>query len=311
MKFLRLEDGHGYSEMSVGLACGALAAGYGMDYESLPRDQFVSRASAGDPTVAVVLFEAANLAKAHLTVRSLRRAFPNARVVAVGSDTVFWLAKGQDEYDSPADVDLHLDTMRGPVGRYRERGITADLWWWTISETLLAGALAYDYPPPGVRPAEFVALWGVGHADQYRNRVRDQMVRCGVKVVGAGACDYSLPSLRRAYQSARFTLGTTSPSWTAPHRTMKGFRDWVGPALGTPLIYDDHPEVGGWPVPVYEYDRPETAARVAYREYLTDWEGLLRSQREWLAVNTIDRQLRAMFERCGIVSGSEWQIGSQ
>ena len=39
---------------------------------------------------------------------------------------------------------------------------------------------------------------------------------------------------------------------------MKGFRDWIGPHMGSMLIYDDYPDIrkhfqGGELVPLYEY----------------------------------------------------------
>lgn len=203
--------------------------------------------------------------------------------------------KGGREFERPQDVDLWLDLLDEVNEYYQKQSIKTDSWMWTASDDLV---LDYLQRPRPEKTVDFIGLFNIG--GMYRKRLTYHLDRSFKKNV-FGKVGYGIDELYDAYSSSKFTLGTTSgcPGWGCVGRTMKGFRDWIGPACGSVLIYDDHPDViRKYPCPTYPYDDyakiPEIVAGI-------DYEKVLLEQQDWIKNNTLEKQFMRLFHKYGLV----------
>lgn len=276
--------------------------------------------------VRLIVLHAAHLKIARLTTGELKQAYPRAKLVTLGSDFIYYTRRYPDRHEGllvdprgyefvrVEDVDLHLDLMNEVVEKLRVDGIPSARWYWTASaEGLrLAGELCAEEPEPE-KTCDVIcyANPNVSAPGGYRPRLTRELVARGRKIQWGGTTEFVtlspdvLRDIYRTYRSAKVSLGTSSPSWT-PCRTAKGWRDWIAPALGVPLIYDDLPEaidiqgpagLGQCPLNTFAYG---------------DWEGLeallkqyddhrLRetvvcNQRKWIKENTLEKQFARVFD---------------
>ncbi len=91
---------------------------------------------------------------------------------------------------------------------------------------------------------------------------------------------------------------------------MKGWRDWVAPPLGIPLIYDDLPDVTQWagpaaiseiPLETFPYEDGE-ALEALLRKYddAAYAARIAAMQAEWSEAHTIEKQFSRIFDYYGI-----------
>jgi len=253
---------------------------------------------------AVFIVEDAFAARGNWSAKTLRTFVPNGKIVIQGGDTAYLLEQNRSTGFNRFQVDLWLDTMRPVVEQFRSEGIISDIWKWTISKQFMEWAKTYS--ESNVKQAETRSVISLIVANtEYRKRLvqtfRDSKY---ILTVGTGKIS-SLPNvLFPLYFNSIVAVGTTSPSWTGNLRTMKGFRDWFAPFLGTVLIYDDHEQIineyGGHDVlPIYEYDRQQSVLELI--DELVDepekYSSFLKKQQVWAEANTIDQQLEDVFTR--------------
>jgi hypothetical protein len=312
MKLVHILDPQPYSLLTVHRAIADYCQPRGQRV-AYTMAQLQQRRMERDSQVSVVVFESALLKLSRTRVSDLRQFFPGAKLVALGSDTVWYLRggvhppyegwllydrAGKAEFFSPHEVDLFLDMLDEVVEAYQARGIRADSWMWTISEAMRS---YMENKPLQAKSCDFISLFTQqpSSGDNYRQRLV-QHLRAGGVSVQVGGVGYDLDGLAQAYGRARFTLGTTSPSWTTGIRTMKGFRDWIGPCRGSVLLYDDHPDIVRkyTAVPTHPYGDFDALIQLTRS---IDYDAVLQAQRAWIAENTIDRQLERLFARHNIV----------
>lgn len=118
-----------------------------------------------------------------------------------------------------------------------------------------------------------------------------------------------LRGIYRTYRCSNVCLGTSSPSWPE-YRAAKGWRDWISPSLGVPLIYDDLPEAsdGVWPaalskppIDVFSYEDWDDLSRLLKTYDNHDYrDQMVKKQKEWVADHVIERQFERIFSHYGL-----------
>lgn len=262
----------------------------------------------------VFFFESAVLKMCLLTTGDLRGFFPNAKLVAIGSDTIVYIngyrhihggpkcltdEKNNAEFQSIYDVDLFLDLLDECTDNYTNKGINTHSWMWTISEYLIEELDRLDNIENKTR--DFICIAAM--YTTYRKNLVNYMHRARRDILVGGAhgssVSYTPKWINEEFGKAIINLGTTSPSWTGV-RTMKGFRDFVSPFCGTPLIYDSHPDVvRKYPcVPTYDYDNFDSILEL-FRELYSDKDKYYKTvdeQKTWARENTIYKQFKKLID---------------
>lgn len=303
--FVYLTTGLAFKALGDILGCEAIVSDYPVwGHRKLEKD------SGND---AVVLFEAAYLDYVKMSTKELRSFFPNAKFVALGSDTTYYVTNKKGfQFDSPLEVDLFLDSMDHVCEDYAKLGIKTDSWMWTTSGENLRQVTEFTKNNPAEKDNDFVSVlapWTITREGSYRKAMVDYLRARGYTFEqggGNGHMDKDVEKIYRTYVRSRFTLGTTSHD-NPTIRGMKGWRDWIGPHLGAALIYDDHPDVlrkyhNNGLVPVYPYGDFEKICVLADELKANSrlFDALLERQRQWAEANTIERQLASLLIKHGI-----------
>lgn len=296
---IELVDGQPYYLLTVNLALRNVAKQLGLCYathEEMPECNYDS----------LVVFSAANL-RSGLTTAELRRQYPNGKLVCISGDAIYFRHRGIDEFDSPLEVDLFLDLLDGMVEYYRGSGVNADAWMWTASETVVNDFMKRNRPK--TQNVDFIGLFS--KRLPYRHQLWKTIQDGGFSFINRPntgrtkmVVGFGLDELYVAYSKCRFTLGTTSSSERRLSkatflRSMKGFRDWLGPACGNVLIYDNHPDIiKKYPCPLYDYDKPETIFGLIKN---IDYAKVLTEQQDWLLDNTLEKQFLRLFKKHSLI----------
>jgi hypothetical protein len=298
MKLYHLRDEVvNYSSLTINKGCEGLAKLLDVGYVILSRDQYKALDFSVEDD-SVFIFEAAVLRGMETTHTAIKGLANNVKTVCLSGDAIYFERTknyGGYEISEPEKVDLFLDLMDEIVDIYRGRGINADSWMWTTSQYLVdeftkrAGEIATT------KTHDFIGLWKTCWGDDEQRRyLLEHLDKSNRSIIKSGEVSYELGDIYGKYASSWFCLGTTSPSWTAHVRTMKGFRDWIAPLCGTVLIYDNHPDVVRkfTCVPLYEYGNHQAVIDLADKiRGDGSYHDILVKQREWVVNNTIEKQL--------------------
>lgn len=305
MKLYCIRDTEPYSYLTVWYDYQELAALRG--YEFISFDSIHELLSlVHDESPCLFIAEAATLQRIHL--RNIKKCLPNSYVVILGSDTIH---HGLDPSINPEvpgaleHVNLWLDLVQAVVDSYRHYGMNAALWHWTTSEwyvqefcSIAAGLPAKD---KGTRSVDLIGLFR--NNTDYRKKLWAGLEAEGLPCKKSGqGISYDPKELYDAYSSSLLTLGTTSPSWTNC-RTIKGFRDWIGPLCGSMLIYDNHPQIRNeyeHLIPIfYDYDDPIGDIKFWVDSCRNVFDAvscqtIIDIQADWVRQNTIVKQLHKL-----------------
>lgn len=256
----------------------------------------------------LLLFEIGNPQHAGWSASRLKEYFPNAKLVTFCSDTIYYQVNGLQPQLDPSLIDLHLEIMPQSIDWLKEKGAPlVDRWVWTISDELckLANEYLMTEPAPE-RIYDFIGVYHPGtiaNPDCWRHHAVRHLTEAGYKFTqggGNGHEDKDIYRLMKHYRQSRCTLGTSSHNRAELTRLgcCKGFRDVLGPLLGSVLIYDDHPNILSYypfPLPTYKYDNFESITKLYSRlfHHVNDWHryDVLESQISWIKSNTVDKQL--------------------
>ena len=315
------EDSKPFVSLSTGKAFSNLSSYYDCEVQvkdfNYWRNREIDSDSGND---VVVIFESVYLELAGMSTRDLREYYPNAKFVAMGSDTIYYLVTNKNngyQFDSPFEVDLFLEKMEDCIDQYRARGINVDHWMWTASDWLLDYVQKFDEGKKfEEKENDFIGLYAphtIQRPNSYRNKMVNFLASKGKKFTqggGSGHDDPDVDKIFQQYANIKFTLGSTSHDNPLFHG-MKGFRDWIGPHMGSMLIYDDYPDVrkhfqGGELVPLYEYGVFEgiLAIHDHYSQNTDQYYEVIEHQKAWALDNTIEKQLVKLFTKHGIIDES-------
>lgn len=257
--------------------------------------------------VDFVIFEIGNPQHAGWTTQELKNTFPNAKLIALCSDTCYYLANNLGPQMDPTGIDLHLELMPNCFQWLKDNGAPlVDRWFWTISDRLLSMANTYyiKCSPVLYKIYDFIGVYHPGslsNPDCWRYKAVKRLEQVGKTFTnggGNGHEDNNWNRLFEHYCRSKFTLGTTSHN--RPELTtmgcVKGFRDSLGPILGSLLIYDEHPNISSMyhnTVPFYNYNDFDSIVELIKHIMSCDYlyNNLLLKQINWNIYNTIDKQL--------------------
>lgn len=281
-----------YSELTVHPALRNIARELGWTYKVFVRGEEVNQQE------GLIVFAAARMKLEKITTGELRKQYPNLKQVCLGSDTIlYWKMKNCFEFIDPTETDLFLDLLDEVVEGYGRLGMKTDSWMWTASDDIIRNFMARPRLP---KTKDFIGLFRCSSRGKAYRKKLWHIIGSRYQNNIIGHVSYDLNELYEANSSAQLALGTTSPSWTYSYRTMKGFRDWIAPACGTVLIYDNHPDIlrKYWTCPTYDYDKPESIFELVAS---LDYEKVLAAQQAWILDNTIEKQFLRIFRKHGLV----------
>ena len=298
MKIIHVFDSNQYSALTVHKAISKLCSKLQIKDEVIDFQYHYKKDTSKD----IVYFSEAHLInRSRVNLSHVRDGFPNAKLVVLAADTIHDIELGKDHVGTPEYCDLWLDTVDEAANVYQARGIKTDTWMWTISEYLLEEMRIRQSRNAQKKNVDFISL--LACQTPYRWELSAFLEKHKLLITRKNV-PYELDGLHEAYSKSRFVLGTTSPSWTVG-RTMKGFRDWLGPPCGTVLVYDDHPDVIKKYVncPIYKYDDLNSLYRL-YHSLVnnpTYYQSVLSAQQEWIDQNTLEIQFEKLFRKHNIL----------
>jgi hypothetical protein len=223
----------------------------------------------------------------------IRGKFPNAKLVMMAADSIYY---GFPDA-SPWKVDLWMDTVKAAVAKTTK--FPAEHFYWNVSETILKDIQASQIKIEKTR--WFVSLCHAASAE--RTRFMNDL-RCHGKEVLWNQNLWDLHKIYEMYATCWFALGHTSPVHDNKARSMKGFRDWIAPELGTILIYDDYPDIRDLEiVPMYRYLDAGSVINLADRLKNDKgyYEQILGLQKKWAWDNSLEKQITRAFKKYGFL----------
>lgn len=271
-----------------------------------------------NPDIDLFICEAVYLSPAfkNITIPQIKELYPNAKVVVLGSDTIYYTTTGTNhgyQINYPQDCDLFLETMYEPQAIYYRNQVRVDHWDWSISQWTIDYLEKFEPKSWNNREYDFISVLSphtIAREDSYRNRMVKSIEDAGLTFTqggGNGMSDEDIDRLLQSYCNARVCLGTSShdnPNFFG----RKGFRDAIAPFLDSVLIYDDFEDVVkdylvGGIMPMYGYGNFEELPWIL--EYLnnnpTHRKFYIEKQKEFFRKNTIDIQLVERLNKHGII----------
>jgi hypothetical protein len=123
---------------------------------------------------------------------------------------------------------------------------------------------------------------------------------------------HEIDFIRSLYAKSKVCLGTSTRGGRLHPRSVKGFRDWIAPLCGIPLIYDDYSQVVDLPVeiPFYKWQKWEEIIEltdVLYRDTKLR-KRIVEEQTEFSLANTLDKQLINIFN--DVLFSTEQKVGT-
>jgi hypothetical protein len=272
-------------------------------------DDLKSRNITPDNDNLLLIFEIGNPQHAGLTSQDLRKWFPNSKLVALCSDTIYYQRNNLEPQLDPKDIDLHLEIMPQSVEWLQDKGGKADWFHWSISEHLICLATFFRqhqhglYFKPEIKNIDFIGVygpWTIENPECWRHdavKYIKDMNCTFTQGGGNGHKDTDLYRLFDHYLSSWFTLGTSSHN--RPELTREGcckfFRDELGPLCNSLLIYDEHPNIKkiyGDIVPYYDYDDFSSIIHLHNELINTEYyEELLKKQKDWISEHSFEKNI--------------------
>jgi hypothetical protein len=272
--------------------------------------QWQQRQIDADSDELIFIFEAGTPFHTGWTLPQIKQYFPNSKLVPLAADaSIFILERGQHQLDYNY-IDLWLDCDQRCVDIYRNLGIDADIWMWTISDWFIDYITSYYNHCAQSKNYDFIGVYGPytlevgdrGHMLSYLKKHNFSFTNGG----GNGPDDNDIDRLIDHFIKSKITLGTTSHTIPNFHG-IKGFRDWIGPFTNTPLIYDDWhlvQKLYGDIVPYYRYNHPEDIVDLFYK--VDGNFEIINKQQLWAIENTIDKQLCRLLQKYGLLKNEDF-----
>ena len=302
MTIYHIVENQCYQRLTNGLAIPNFAEQIGVDCKTYHLDEFVSgRIDYDSSPDAVFITESAFFRNSgSFTPEDLRKKVPNGKIINLGSDSILFNTKKQDEFGDITleNFDIWLDTMPYCASYYKNKGFKTDLWDWTISEKYIEQINSTKLKWNVAKKYDYICLGNLN--SPYRKILKESLDKEFNGCFGVGTISSDLVPLHKAYNECYVSLGTSSPAGSDPLRTMKGFRDWIAPFFGTVLIYDDftpmmkHKKV----LPTYKYNSYDSLAETINSikslnrmKYLD----LVQEQQEHIVSHTLEKQYHRIF----------------
>lgn len=275
-------------------------------------EDFASRNIKPETDKVIFIFESGTPQHAGLSMLDMKRYFPNSVFITLSSDAIIYIKEHKRNQLDYEYIDILMDVEDEALEHYcnLHRNLIGEKWLWTTSCWMHNRCLEYtsEFERCITKNStwDFILVGMIG--GQYRVDMKNYIESRGYKFTnggGNGHEDNDLQRLMNHYHRSKITLGTTSHN-NPNIRGMKGFRDWIGPLFGAPLIYDNYPQVMGAygsVVPYYEYGNFEQIISLWDQLWSDDTlrRKVLEHQIAWIKVNTIEEQLYKVIRKYGIL----------
>src|SRR5690606_26991256 len=155
-------------------------------------------------------------------------------------------------------IDIHLDPIQKVANDIQQiSGKPTEHWWWSISESMISELSSIrDDSLTEEKERDLICLCNFTPGMYERNVLFENIKRRGMSLAFNKKL-FNIPDIYREYNKSKAALGTTTRCIEGlPHRSMKGFRDWIAPFCDTVLIYDDYIDIVNnlkYLVPIYRY----------------------------------------------------------
>lgn len=219
---------------------------------------------------------------------------PNAKIIMTGGDTIYY---GVEEVKT-TPCDVFIETISFIVNKLNA-AFPSEFIYWTISETIKSELKTNHIDN------SLICLCG---QTPIRKEFFDSLGRIGYDI-NYGLSEFNLDKMYELYSKSKFTIGNTMPAPGFRHhtlRSMKGMRDWFGPACDSLLICDDYPDIkkiGQDILPTYKYRDYKHLSNILNRFNNDDelYSYTLNNQKQWLASHTMEKQLTAILQKYGLI----------
>jgi len=258
-----------------------------------------------DTSQVLIIAEAGCFQHAGWSLEKVKGYFPNSKIVLLAADTNIYLFIHKKHQVNFNLVDLWLDLDTRCIEYYQNLGIQADQWMWTISDWFIDYIKKFCFTLDA-KSYDFIGVYHIASMNEgYRSELIKYLQSQNLSFTnggGNGHEDNDIDRLLNYYFHSHITLGTTSHNIGRDFRTPKGFRDWIGPFTGAPLIYDNYPMIMKCyknVVPYYEYENFDSIIKL-YNQYKND-KTLIQVQQAWATNNTIDKQLYRILQKYELI----------
>lgn len=303
--FVYQSTGYAIQELSTMLDC---------ELDQRDLSDWKKRDICPDNGQVIFIVECSYMEQAGLTTKEIRQYYPNCKIVALGSDTIYFVTTGKwggFQFQTPKECDLFLETMSICENVYREKNIIVDHWNWSISNKLIQQLKQYKLISFDDRKWDLIGLYSPHTINSgYRKEMIDYIRKRGYKFTrteAKGMDDINTDYVYETYCNSKFCLETTSHNNPNFHG-MKGYRWAIAPFTNTLLICDDYQDVlkywyGGTIIPIYGYGKfAEIPSIIEYfSRNKTHRIELLKQQRKWIQNITIERQLYRKLKQYEII----------
>lgn len=311
MKIYNITNEIPFEHVSVNWGIQGLAKYFPCEIITLTQNQLLQGKIDADSSNCLLITPIGHPQHAGKSLLDIKTWFPNSKIITLGCDTQYYQTNNLGfQWGNPHEIDLILDLMPPYVELFQNQGYKADLWIWSTSDRLLNNL---KHLSPTIDYTRKINTFiGVYHPatilSGYRYELIQYITKQGLSFTRGNGCgheDNHLEDLWDCYLDSWLTLGTTSHNNNHWNHLglMKGFRDWVGPVLNCPLIYNKHPNIekifGKILIPLYNFDNFDDLISLAniLIENRDVYEDLLKLQKQWVDNNTIDKQLFNLLQK--------------
>lgn len=211
--------------------------------------------------------------------------YPNAKFVLFGGGDCCY-------YGGPECIEWNINLFIDIMGEVVEKAtkFPAEFYFWSISETIIEQIENSILPTQ--KEFDFISLC---NNNGPRVNLFDGLRQNGKSVL-VGLNIFDLPKVYEIYAKCKYTIGHTTPLICFPNkRSMKGFRDWIGPFCGTPLIYDDFTDIinriSNDILPTYKYCDASSVVELINSISEEKYKSLIEKQKEWARQNSLEKQI--------------------
>ncbi len=234
----------------------------------------------------------------------IKEVLPNSKVILWGSDT-HYIESGPYAIQWP--IDLFLDPMKEVV-YFAKKLFPSYHYWWTISQDIIDEISLQKFS--NIKEHDLICVCKLVPNLKIRNQFFNGLSAIDLSFL-VNLNIFDMTTLYHKYNSSWFTLGITHSAMAGrveAKRSMKGFRDWIGPFCGSVLIYDDFPDLleefkEKDILPFYEYNKPSQV-----KELVTTLKGdhklyldYLDKQKKWAYTHTLENQFESIFLKEGFL----------
>jgi len=271
-----------FLKITYGVALKNIAKECGLSYK------FVSDCSGTDSSLNKSIIFQIETRESQINLENLKQRYPNSYIFRICMDSPYC-----DKFDKNTFkyVDHHLNFISEYV-KIGEQFVKSNITFGTLSESLLK----YFTHNTTILNKEYHSICMCTMSTSQRFVFFRTLLEQRFKIL----VDLKIKNLnqtRELYEKSWCVLGhTMSPHQNMYQRSMKAWRDWIGPCTNTIIIYDNHPTILEYfedIIPTYDYNNPFSFLDCLYNYIVNPvvYIRTLSKQQEWIKNNTIEKQL--------------------